>query len=198
MVATILAGNVAFRAGACAPPQGQIVLNNSMDKLVRLNLQDEDTAFEELQRCCGATAWVRSMLAARPFESVESLFEASDAAFEALAKGDWLEAFDHHPKIGDVESLRKKFASTAQWAGNEQAGAASAGEAVLRELAAGNAAYEERFGFIFIICATGKSAAEMLAALQERVNNEPEAELKIAAGEQMKITRLRLGKLLDL
>src|SRR5262249_5689370 len=108
---------------------------------------------------------------------------------------DWLEAFAAHPRIGAVESLRKKFATTAAWAAGEQAGVAGAPETVLQALADGNRRYEGRFGHIFIVCATGKNAARTLARLEQRLANAPGEELRVAAAEQAKITRLRLEKL---
>jgi len=168
-------------------------MKHGLERLNQLPLIDAE---EALTHCCGASRWVEQLIDQRPFASVEALREASTAAFATLAEYDWLEAFEHHPQIGDLESLKKKFAATARWAGNEQAGANGAGEETLRALAAGNAAYAEKFGFIFIVCATGKSAAEMLALLQARLPHSREEELKIAAGEQEKITALRLDKLL--
>ena len=112
-----------------------------------------------------------------------------------MTAADWREAFAHHPKIGDVESLRRKFASTSVWTAGEQSGVVGAEEAVLTALAEGNAAYEARFGYIFIVCATGKSAGEMLEILQTRLLSGPRTELRVAAEEQKKITRLRLEKL---
>ena len=162
-----------------------------------LDALSKERAREELERCCGATRWIDSMIAARPFGSKEGLLAAADRADAALSDDDWLEAFRHHPRIGDIDSLRKKFASTAAWASGEQAGTASASEEVLQGLAEGNARYEDRNGFIFSVCATGKSASEMLAILNERLGNDRATELRIAAGEQAKITRLRLEKLLS-
>ena len=167
------------------------------DQLARFNALNEKEAWEELLRCCGASQWALKMLAAHPFPDQTALFAASAMAFETLGRGDWLEAFAHHPKIGDLESLRRKFAATREWAGNEQAGAGSASEDVLQGLAQGNRLYEAKFGFIFIICATGKSAGEMLAALQTRLENDRETEISNAAGEQKQITDLRLRKLLE-
>ncbi|HUO07298.1 MAG TPA: 2-oxo-4-hydroxy-4-carboxy-5-ureidoimidazoline decarboxylase [Phycisphaerae bacterium] len=163
--------------------------------LERLNSLPTELARLDLQRCNGASAWVERMLANRPFHTMEDLVTTAEREWEALGEADWLEAFSHHPKIGDVESLRKKFASTAQWAAGEQSSVQQADEETIRQLAAGNAAYEQKFGFIFIICATGKSAAEMLGALQQRLENDRGTELRIAAGEQAKITALRLKKL---
>jgi len=166
----------------------------TLDPLDRL---DEAAARTALERCCGARRWVEGVCAARPFGDRATLFEAAERAFERLDRADWLEAFAHHPRIGDLASLREKYATTAAWAGEEQRGASGAGEATLAALAEGNRAYEERFGYIFIVCATGKSADEMLALLRARMPNSPEREIGIAAGEQMKITRLRLEKLLE-
>ena len=155
-----------------------------------------DQARETLERCCGAGRWVAQVLARRPFATFEDLLIAADEAFATMEPADWLEAFSHHPKIGDLESLRTKFPATAEWASGEQAGVTMARETTLAALAEGNRAYEEKFGHIFVVCATGKSADEMLARLEERLPNEPEEELAAAATEQMKITHLRLHKLL--
>jgi 2-oxo-4-hydroxy-4-carboxy-5-ureidoimidazoline decarboxylase len=136
------------------------------------------------------------MMAARPFGDRERLFAAADAAWSALGSEDWREAFAHHPKIGDEGALRARFPDPRQWAEGEQAGARQASEEILEALARENQAYEARFGHIFIVCATGKTAAEMLDLLRGRLHNEPHTELRVAAGEQAKITRLRLQKLL--
>ncbi|HEY9855205.1 MAG TPA: 2-oxo-4-hydroxy-4-carboxy-5-ureidoimidazoline decarboxylase [Stenomitos sp.] len=165
--------------------------------LETFNQLEKQQAIEELMRCCGSMRWATIMASSRPFRSVQDLYEAADRVWESLTREDWLEAFGHHPRIGDVESLRTKFATTRAWASNEQAGAAVATEEVLAALAEGNRAYEERFGYLFIICATGKSADEMLALLRDRLGNDPHAELSVAAREQSKITRLRLEKLLS-
>lgn len=137
------------------------------------------------------------MVAARPFRSLAGLLGAADTAWAACGPADWLEAFSHHPRIGDLDSLRRRFADTAAWATGEQAGTAEADEATLAALAAGNASYERVFGHIFIVCATGKTAPEMLALLEARLANTPESEACVAAAEQHKITRLRLEKLLS-
>lgn len=165
--------------------------------LERLNGATRDQAFELLERCCGAHRWVEGMLERRPFASPEALFASAEQVWHTCGAEDYLEAFRHHPKIGDVESLRKKFASTATWASGEQAGVQQADDATLLGLAEGNEAYEARFGYIFIVCATGKRADEMLALLRARLPNEPALELEIAAGEQAKITRIRLEKLIQ-
>lgn len=161
-----------------------------------LDAMGEAEAASALTRCCGASRWVEQMLARRPFGSDEALHRAADEVWAAMERADILEAFDHHPRIGvDLDALRAKFASTAEWSGGEQASVAEASEATLQQLREGNVAYEARFGHIFIVCATGKSAAEMLALLEARLSNEPADELRIAAAEQAKITHLRLDKI---
>jgi 2-oxo-4-hydroxy-4-carboxy-5-ureidoimidazoline decarboxylase len=152
-------------------------------------------ATEAMLRCCGSGRWAGRMLARRPYASFDDVLIAADESFAELEPGDWLEAFSHHPKIGDLESLRTKFATTAGWASGEQAGVSMARETTLAALAEGNRAYEEKFGYTFIVCATGKSADDMLELLERRLPNEPEDEIQVAAAEQMKITHLRLHKL---
>jgi 2-oxo-4-hydroxy-4-carboxy-5-ureidoimidazoline decarboxylase len=164
--------------------------------LVRLNALSEAEAGGALGRCCGAQRWIREMVAARPFANAKALHAASDRAFASLEREDWLEAFSHHPVIGDVDSLRARFAGTATWAGDEQRGAAVADEMTLQALAGENRVYRDRFGYIFVVNATGKSAEQMLEILRERSGHDPDTELEVAAGEQRKITRLRLEKLL--
>lgn len=162
-----------------------------------LNKLDRESARPLLTRCCGAARWVDGMVAARPFADPAALFAAGDRVWAEMAEADWLEAFAHHPQIGGVDSLRAKFASTQAWSAGEQASVAAASEEVIQDLAAGNRAYAEKFGFIFIVCATGKSATEMRQLLQERLPNDRATELRIAAEEQRKIMQLRLAKLLD-
>lgn len=137
------------------------------------------------------------MIAARPYASLDLLHQFSDKVWSNLTSHDYLDAFSHHPQIGDVESLKKKFSSTANWAGNEQKGTSQASESLLQALKRGNEDYLNKFGFIFIVCATGKSAQEMFDLLNARLLNDKITELKIAAAEQNKITHLRLGKLIN-
>jgi 2-oxo-4-hydroxy-4-carboxy-5-ureidoimidazoline decarboxylase len=132
------------------------------------------------------------MLARHPFGSLENLLRDARTEWFALMPDDWREAFDHHPKIGDRESLRRRFPATHQLSEREQAGVAQASDAVLDALSDGNRAYEAQFGYIFIVCATGRSADEMLTMLRERLANDPGTELRVAAEEQAKITALRL------
>ena len=161
-----------------------------------LNALSREAASHALTRCCGATRWVQGMLARLPFASATALFAAAIEIWAQLGPEDYREAFSHHPEIGsNLEELRQKFAHTASWSEAEQSSAMSASEATLRALRDGNQAYRERFGYSFIVCATGKSAEEMLALLQARLKHAPDLELGIAAAEQAKITHLRLEKL---
>ena len=155
-----------------------------------------EQASASLHRCCGSRRWVSAMLAHRPFGSPEALHGAARAVWAALTREDFLEAFAHHPPIGgELAELRAKFAPSADWSSQEQAAVAGAGDETLLELKAANQAYLERFGFLFIVCASGRSAEELLLALRARLRNEPACELLVAAEEQAKITDLRLDKL---
>jgi len=166
-----------------------------MITLETLNQWPTKTFEAELLKCCGSKAWVLALEKARPFSGEAQLFEAASRIWKKLTPKDWKEAFSHHPKIGDVESLRKKFSSTSTWASQEQSGVASADESILRGLAQGNERYEKKFGFVFLICATGKSASEMLEALNKRIDRTAEEELNQAVEEQNQIMRIRLKKL---
>ncbi|MVN78508.1 2-oxo-4-hydroxy-4-carboxy-5-ureidoimidazoline decarboxylase [Hymenobacter sp. HMF4947] len=165
-------------------------------KLPDLNALPPAQRAEALATCCGASAWVAALNQQFPFATAEALYAEADRRWHHLAETDWREAFAHHPKIGDVKALKEKFASTATWAAGEQGAVRQASADTLAALVAGNEAYEQKFGYIFIVCATGKSADEMLALLQARLPHEPSQEIRIAVGEQAKITRLRLEKLL--
>jgi 2-oxo-4-hydroxy-4-carboxy-5-ureidoimidazoline decarboxylase len=164
----------------------------------RLDAMPEPWAREALMRCCGCRRWVEDMLAARPFGDDEAVTAAAARLWADAGPDEVLEALGHHPEIGaDLGRLRERFANTAGWASAEQAGVGGADDATLVALQAGNIAYKERFGFVFVVCATGKSAAEMLALLQARLINDRTTELANAAREQGAITRLRLAKLAD-
>jgi OHCU decarboxylase len=160
-----------------------------------LNALNHTAACEALANCCASQKWVESMLAARPYADEDAVETAAEAAVAALNESDWLEAFAAHPLIGDVDSLRKKYVATRQTAAGEQSGVAGANDAALQELAELNRQYADRFGFIFIVFATGKTADQMLAILKGRINNPRSRELLNAAAEQLKITKLRLQKL---
>ncbi len=152
---------------------------------------------EELFKCCGSQAWVNKMLPFFPADDMIELLEDAEEQWFKCSEADWKGAFTHHPKIGDIESLKRKFASTAAWASGEQTGVNTASRQTIEALAKGNEAYEKKFGYIFIVCATGKSAEEMLELLTERLKNEPKEEIELAADEQNKITKLRIEKLLE-
>ena len=158
-----------------------------MESWRRLDVATPAEARALLAGCCGSARWVDAMLDRRPFGSMSALEESAASIWRGLSEADWLDAFGHHPKIGDTRATGI--------ARREQSGVASASEEVVRDLADANRQYEARFGYIFIICATGKPAASMLEALRERLGNEPVVEIRIAAEEQLKITQLRLRNL---
>ena len=156
------------------------------------------TLREKLLVCCGCGAWADGMVSRAPYASSEACLAAARDVWGGLGRAEWLEAFAAQPQIGDMDALRAKYSKTAfgKLSGHEQRGVEAASEATLVALSKGNKAYLERFGHIFIVCATGKTAAEMLALLDARMDNDPAAELLIAAGEQEKITEIRLRALL--
>jgi 2-oxo-4-hydroxy-4-carboxy-5-ureidoimidazoline decarboxylase len=163
--------------------------------LTWLNGARREAAAAALTRCCGSTRWVERILERRPFATPAELNAAAREAWSGLDRDDYLEAFAQHPRLGaDPARLRERFA-TADWSAQEQSGVRNADDVTLEALRAGNAAYEARFGFVFLVCATGKSAREVLSLLEQRIGNDPETELAIAAAEQAKITQLRLEKL---
>ena len=164
--------------------------------LEQLNEMPEAEAAFKLAACCGSSKWVAGMLRQRPFASRTALLDAADAMADRLERADWLEAFTHHPRIGERNSNAVVSTTAESWSTGEQSAVATADTTIRADLVAANAAYEQRFGFIFIIRAAGRGAKEILAALRERMTNEPGAEVFIAAREQREITRLRLEKLL--
>lgn len=161
-----------------------------------LNNLAHDDAVAALLKCCGSSRWASGMAAERPFDNHSELIGRADEVWWNLDERDWLEAFAAHPKIGEKASAPGGPTRAPDWSQEEQAATRDAASETLAELARANREYEEKFGYIFIVCATGKSTEEMLALLKGRMPNEPRAELRIAAGEQNKITRLRLIKLL--
>lgn len=162
-----------------------------------LNALPPEQAASELLQCCGSKRWAEAMVSRRPYSNLQTLLTTADDIWWSLQPPDWLEAFHSHPKIGGKKAAASVSEQSSQWSGQEQAGVSSATQTTIDALATLNEAYDQKFGFIFIICATGKSSAEMLAALQERLENDPATELPIAAAEQDKITHLRLKKLLN-
>jgi OHCU decarboxylase len=165
--------------------------------LESLNSLAPEEAESEFLKCCGSRRWAQGMASLRPFKGMKELLEAADRIWWGLKPGDWLEAFSRHPKIGERKAQLAQAAEAARWSEQEQAGTRDAAQGALAELAALNRAYEERFGFIYIICATGRTTEEMLALLRQRLRNDYETELRVAAEEQRRITHLRLGKLLE-
>jgi 2-oxo-4-hydroxy-4-carboxy-5-ureidoimidazoline decarboxylase len=165
--------------------------------LHELNTLPQQQLKEELTKCCGSSAWVDRMLPFLPADDLVELLEDAEEQWFLCSEADWKEAFAQHPRIGDVESLKKKVASTTEWAAAEQSGINTASQQTLGELAEANKKYEEKFGYIFIVCATGKSADEMMTLIETRLQNSPEVEIEIAADEQNKITKLRIEKLLE-
>jgi OHCU decarboxylase len=153
-----------------------------------------DKAAEEILPCCGSKAWARQMAARRPIFEEASLLSVCDEVWKNLPQSDWLEAFRSHPRIGDSHAPSSAQAKSAAWSGEEQRKAASADEDIKAALAAGNRAYEQKFNHIFIVCATGKSAPEILAILERRLRNDKTTELREAAEQQRQIARLRLKK----
>src|SRR2546429_6655127 len=166
----------------------------SLDSLDELPRPDAEAEF---LKCCGSTKWAREMAAARPFADEQELFAKADEASSLLTDGDWLEAFRAHPKIGEQKAATAQTHQEQKWSAQEQSGVGAASAATTSQLAERNREYEDRFGFIFIVCASGKSPDQMLAILNSRIDNDQQAELRIASEEQRKITRLRLEKLLN-
>lgn len=161
-----------------------------------INTLPQEELKQQLFNCCGSANWVNKMLPFFPMDDLVELLEDAEEQWYQCNEADWKEAFTHHPKIGDMDNLKKKFAATAQWAAQEQTPAGKAPQQVIADLAAANLSYEKKFGYIFIVCATGKSAEEMLGLLQQRLSNTPVDEIKIAMDEQNKITLIRLQKLI--
>ena len=166
----------------------------NIDQFNRLSESEAETL---LRQTCAASNWVKQMLGLRPFSSTESVLESAKRVWQSMNEADWLEAFDGHPKIGDPNSLKKKYRDTRAMAKGEQAGVEQADHSVIDQLAEANRIYLDRFGFIYIICASGKSAQQMLDNLLQRLDNSPQQELAIAAEEQAKITAIRLQKTLS-
>ena len=164
--------------------------------LEELNNMPFDTFETQMSKCCGSKNWVKKMYEARPFLNQKDVFQKAESCWLTCKKSDWLEAFTHHPRIGDVESLKQKFAATATWASGEQSKVQAASDSILEELKKYNDLYSHKFGFIFIVFATGKTAEDILSTLKERYENDAVEEMVNAMLEQNKITQIRLKKLL--
>lgn len=168
--------------------------------LADFNAMPAAAAEAALLACCGSAAWAQAMTARRPYGAAAELYAVAEERWWRLGPADWLEAFQRHPKIGERKAAAdggvERSVADKGWSAQEQSGMDAAAQATRDALAAGNAEYQRRFGYIFIVCATGKSADEMLALLRQRLQNDAGTELRIAAAEQARITRLRLEKLL--
>lgn len=171
--------------------------NAAPGSLQWLNSLPPDEAAKELLKCCGSPRWAQTMVQRRAFLNIEELKQIANEVWWSLERADWLEAFRSHPKIGEKKASEPVAAQSQRWSGQEQSGVRDANQDTIDTLARLNREYEDKFGFIFIVCATGKSAGEMLALLRERLDNDIDAELPIAAAEQAKITELRLKKLVN-
>jgi 2-oxo-4-hydroxy-4-carboxy-5-ureidoimidazoline decarboxylase len=166
--------------------------------LARWNSASTEDAVREILPCCGSTAWARQIANGRPFADLEALLAASDRIWLSLEPDDWLEAFRSHPRIGESASNGGATARSASWSQQEQSNVATAENQLQRELAEGNRAYEQKFRRVFVVCATAKSAAEILAILRRRMHNDGDTELREAAEQQRQITQLRLKKWLEI
>jgi 2-oxo-4-hydroxy-4-carboxy-5-ureidoimidazoline decarboxylase len=165
--------------------------------LSRWNLLPVEDSVKEILPCCGSRAWAVGMAARRPFLDVTSLLAASDQTWGNLTAADWTEAFRSHPRIGESRAAVSVSAQSSVWSAQEQWDVAAAGEASKIALAEANRQYEEHFGHIFIVCATGKSVTEILEILRRRLQNDEDAELREAAEQQRQIIRIRLAKWLS-
>jgi OHCU decarboxylase len=165
--------------------------------LAEINELPPGEAVKTFLDCCGSQRWAETMANARPFPTLERLFDTAEETWFSLPTADHLEAFAAHPEIGEGAPSETLGERPAAWSTTEQTGVDDSGTDTRTELAEVNRLYHEKFGFIFIVCATGKTAEEMLAIAKARIRNSTETELKLAAEEQNKITRIRLEKLLE-
>lgn len=171
--------------------------DSSNQALNLFNALPSQEAQNELLKCCGSKRWAQQMELRRPFAAVEELIQSAEKIWWSLDSDDWLEAFRSHPKIGEKKAAQQTSAAAVAWSGREQAGVSQASDAAMKLLAELNHRYEEKFGFIYIVCATGKSSEELLEILRRRLPNDPDRELRTAAAEQAQITKLRLSKLIE-
>lgn len=163
----------------------------------RFNHLSKSQARKALADCCGSKKWVARMMAQKRFASMAQLHQAAENIWAQLGPKDWLEAFRHHPPIGELKAKQKQSETARGWSAGEQSAAQKGSQETQAALASANKVYQKKFGYVFLICATGKTSEEILSNLQQRLSNAPEAELRIASEEQRKITRLRLEKLLE-
>lgn len=170
-------------------------MNGGLEKINDATNADAESMFLD---CCGSIEWARRMTESRPFSSESALFESAAKIWNSLRSSDWLEAFAAHPRIGERKAATSQQERSAEWSSSEQAGVDSGDDVTRQDLARANQEYIDKFGFIFIVCATGKSAREMLELCRARSGNDRDTEVEIAAKEQQKITEIRLQKLLSL
>lgn len=164
--------------------------------LDELNSLPPQRAADVFTACCGAHRWVSAMVERRPYSSIDDVIQAGNEIWRSTSERDWREAFAHHPRIGESRSAVTQDARASMWSSGEQSHAATADADIQRQLAGVNAEYEDRFGYIYIVCAAGRTARDLLDIARARVGNDPRDEIRIAADEQRKITELRLHKLL--
>ena len=169
-----------------------------MITLNQLNSLSDQDAFSNLEQCCVSNTWVNKMVQSRPFSSENELIKsASSIWYNDCSIADFKDAFTGHPKIGNIDTLKEKFAHTSEWAGNEQSKVNDADTETIEALMKANDLYEDKFGYIFIVSASGKTAKELLAIINTRLNNQSEDEIFVAMNEQHKITVIRLAKLIE-
>jgi allantoicase len=171
-------------------------VSGSVSGFVNFHKLSAKVARKKLLDCCGSTKWTEQMAKLMPFRSEAEMLAAADSIWLGLSHEDWLEAFRHHPPIGGKRAKAKQSAAARKWSEGEQSAAQKASAGTLAALTAANIAYAGKFGYVFLICATGKTSEEILQSLHQRMSNDPEAEMRIAAEEQHKITRIRMEKLL--
>ena len=164
------------------------------DVLSRWQRLDPQAAAAEILSCCGSSAWAAHMAEGRPYADEADLVAAADACWQALPQADWMEAFRSHPRIGEQHAQSKATAVSAAWSRSEQSQMSEADAAILQRMQGGQRHYEERFGRIFIVCASGKQPAELLRILESRLLNDPASELVESAAQQQQIMQLRLRK----
>jgi 2-oxo-4-hydroxy-4-carboxy-5-ureidoimidazoline decarboxylase len=165
--------------------------------LAHWNALPPDEAANEILSCCGSHAWAVCLAGQRPLANEQTLFAAADGCWQNLPEADWREAFRSHPRIGEQHAEKKTSAVSAAWSRLEQSHMSRADDAILQRMREGHRQYEERFGRIFIVCASGKQPTEMLSILERRLSNDPAQELQESAVQQQQIMQLRLRKWLE-
>ncbi len=176
---------------------GRAEPQSSAKGLAWLNGLRQEQARKSFLDCCGSSRWAEKMSNFRPFLNVEQLLQTAEKVWASLDQNDWLEAFGRHPSVGGKKAPQKQSGTARKWSSREQSRVQSASERVRAQLAEANQAYDAKFNSVFLICASGKTAEEILENLRARLLNDADTERQIAAEEQRKITRIRLEKLLS-